>query len=143
MKPVTAGTAGPLTHTRLANGHGKEIFRPRMKTCKIMARVAAALYLISGILIIGSILNGASGLFINLIVGIMFISAGAYLYARAENIIRLVGGLKPERADQADRVFKRFLFFEYIFIGAGNLISMVFLYGVLHRVFAEKMPVFG
>ena len=114
-----------------------------MKTYKIMARVATTLYLISGILIIGSILNGAIGLFINLIVGIMFISAGAYLYARAENISRLIGGLKPERADQAYSVLKRFLFFEYIFIGAGNLIGMVFLYGVLHRVFAEKMPVFG
>ena len=114
-----------------------------MKTYKIMARMAAALYLISGILIIGSILNGTIGLFINLIIGIMFISAGAYLYARAENIIRLIGGIKPERADQADSILKRFLFFEYIFMGAGNLIGMMFLYGVLHRVFAEKMPVFG
>ena len=114
-----------------------------MKTYKIMARVAATLYLITGILIIGSIINGAIGLFINLIFGIMFICAGFYLYARAENIIRLIGGLKPERADRTDRVLRRFLFFEYIFIGAGSLIGMVFLYGVLHRVFAEKMPVFG
>ena len=108
-----------------------------------MARVAAVLYLISGILIIGSILNGVIGLFINLIVGILFICAGSYLHARAENIIRLIGGLKPDRADQTDSVLRQFLFFEYIFIGAGNLIGMVFLYGVLHRVFAEKMPVFG
>lgn len=114
-----------------------------MKTYKIMARVAAALYLISGILIIGSIINGAIGLFINLIVGILFICAGSYLYARAENIIRLIGGIKHDRADQADGVLRRFLFFEYLFISAGNLIGMVFLYGVLHRVFAEKMPVFG
>ena len=114
-----------------------------MKTYKIMARVAAALYLISGILIIGSIINGAIGLFINLIVGILFICAGSYLYARAENIIRLIGGIKPERADQADSALRRFLFFEYLFISAGNLIGMVFLYGVSHRVFAEKMPVFG
>ena len=123
--------------------HGKEIFRPRMKTYKIMACVAADLYLISGISIIGSIINGTIGLFINLIVGIMFISAGFYLHARADNIIRLTSGIKPERADQADSVLKRFLFFEYIFIGAGNLIGMVFLYGVSYRVFAEKMPVFG
>ena len=108
-----------------------------------MARAAAALYLISGILIIGSIINGAIGLFINLIVGLLFICAGFYLYARAENIIRLISGLKPERADQTDGILKRFLFFEYLFISAGNLIGMVFLYGVLHRVFAEKMPVFG
>ena len=108
-----------------------------------MARVAAALYLISGILIIGSIINGAIGLFINLIVGIVFIFAGAYLHARAENIIRLTSRIKPERADQADSVLKRFLFFEYLFISAGNLIGMVFLYGVSHRVFVEKMPVFG
>ena len=114
-----------------------------MQAYKTAALSAVSLYLISGILIIGSILNDAIGLFINLIIGIMFISAGFYLYARAENIIRLIGTIKPERADQADRVFKRFLFFEYIFIGAGNLIGMVFLYGVLHRVFAEKMPVFG
>ena len=114
-----------------------------MKTYKIMARAAAALYFSSGILIIGSIINGAIGLFINLIVGIMFISAGFYLHARAENIIRLIGGLKPDRADRAGSALRRFLFFEYIFIGAGNLIGMVFLYGVLHRVFAEKMPVFG
>lgn len=114
-----------------------------MQAYKTVAFSGAAFYFITGVLIIGSIMKGAIGLFINLIVGIMFISAGSYLYARAENIIRLIGGLKPERADQADRVFKRFLFFEYIFIGAGNLIGMVFLYGVLHRVFAEKMPVFG
>ena len=73
----------------------------------------------------------------------MFISAGFYLHARAENIIRLIGGIEPDQADRADSVFKRFLFFEYIFIGAGSLIGMVFLYGVLHPVFAEKMPVFG
>ena len=114
-----------------------------MQAYETAAFSGAASYLISGILIIGSILNGAIGLFINLIIGIMFISAGFYLYARAENIIRLIGGLKPERADQADSVLKRFLFFEYIFIGVGNLSGMVFFYGVLHRVFAEKMPVFG
>lgn len=113
------------------------------KAYKIAAFSAAALYLSSGLLIIGSILNGAIGLFISLIVGIMFISAGFYLHARAENIIRLIGGIKPERADRADSVLKRFLLFEYLFIGAGNLIGMVFLYGVLYRVFAEKMPVFG
>ena len=114
-----------------------------MKTYKIMARAAAAFYFITGVLIIGSIINGTIGLFINLIIGIMFLCASFYLYARAENIIRLIGGLKPERADQADSVLQRFLFFEYIFIGAGSLIGMVFLYGVLYRVFAEKMPVFG
>lgn len=114
-----------------------------MKMYKIMARAAAALYLISGILIIGGIINGAIGLFINLIVGILFICAGAYLHARAENIIKLTGRIKPDRADQADSALRRFLFFEYIFIGAGNLIGLVFLYGVLYRVFAEKMPVFG
>ena len=114
-----------------------------MQAYKIIAFSGAAFYFITGVLIIGSILNGAIGLFINLIVGLLFICAGFYLYARAENIIRLISGLKPERADQADGILKRFLFFEYLFICAGNLIGMVFLYGVLHRVFAEKMPVFG
>lgn len=114
-----------------------------MRAYKTVAFSGAAFYFITGVLIIGSIINGAIGLFINLIVGIMFISAGAYLYARAENIIRLIDGLKPEWADRADGILKRFLFFEYIFIGAGSLIGMVFLYGALHRVFAEKMPVFG
>lgn len=114
-----------------------------MQAYKTAAFSAAALYLISGILIIGSIINSAIGLFINLIIGIMFIAAGFYLYARTENIIRLIGGIKPEPMDQADSVLKRFLFFEYLFIGAGNLIGMVFLYGVLYRFFAEKMPVFG
>lgn len=114
-----------------------------MQAYKTVAFSGAAFYFITGILIIGSILNGAIGLFINLIVGLMFISAGFYLYARAENIIRLIGGIKPERADREDSVLKRFLFFEYVFIGAGSLIGMVFLYGVLHWVFAEKMPVFG
>ena len=114
-----------------------------MQAYKTAAFSGAAFYFITGVLIISSIINGAIGLFINLIVGIMFISAGFYLYARAENIIRLISGLKPGRADQADSALKRFLFFEYLFIGAGNLIGMVFLYGVLHRAFAEKMPVFG
>lgn len=114
-----------------------------MKTYKTAAFSGAVFYFITGVLIIGSILNGALGLFINLIIGIMFISVGFYLYARAENIIRLIGGIKPARADRGDRVLKRFLFFEYIFIGAGNVIGMMFLYGVLHRIFAEKMPVFG
>lgn len=114
-----------------------------MQAYKAVAFSGAALYFITGVLIIGSIINGAIGLFINLIVGIMFLCASFYLYARAENIIRLIGGIKPERADQADSVLQRFLFFEYIFIGAGSLIGMVFLYGVLHRVFVEKMPVFG
>ena len=114
-----------------------------MQAYNIVAFSGAAFYFITGVLIIGSIINGAIGLFINLIIGIMFICAGFYIYARAENIIRLIGGLKPERADQADSVLKRFLFFEYLFIGAGNLIGIVFFYGVLHRVFAEKMPVFG
>ena len=114
-----------------------------MQAYKTVAFSGAACYFITGVLIIGGIINGAIGLFINLIVGIMFISAGFYLYARAENIIRLIGGIKPERADRVDSALKRFLFFEYIFIGAGNLIGMVFLYGVSHRVFVEKMPVFG
>ena len=114
-----------------------------MKIYKTVAHTAAALYLINGILIIASILNGAIGLFINLIVGPVFICAGSYLHARAENIIRLIGRIKPDRADQADGILKRFLFFEYLFIGAGNLSGMVFLYGVLYRVFAEKMSVFG
>ena len=114
-----------------------------MQAYKIIAFSGAAFYFITGVLIIGSIINGAIGLFINLIVGLLFICAGFYLYARAENIIRLIGRLKPERADQTDGILKHFLFFEYLFISAGNLIGMVFLYGVLHRVFVEKMAVFG
>lgn len=115
-----------------------------MKAYKITARTAAALYLISGILIIGSIINGTIGLFINLIIGTLFICAAYYLYLRAESIIKLSGKIKQsQETDQSNSILKRFLFFEYIFIGAGNLIGMVFLYGVLHRVLAEKMPVFG
>ena len=115
-----------------------------MKAYKITAFAGAAFYFISGILIIGSIINGTTGLFINLIIGTLFICAAYYLYLRAENIIKLSGEIRQsQETDQSSSILKRFLLFEYIFIYAGNFIGMVFLYGVLHRVFSEKMPVFG
>jgi riboflavin transporter FmnP len=58
-----------------------------MKLYKIESYLGAFLYIILGFLTIGSILNGTIGWWINLIMGMLFIAIGYYLYSKVKSII--------------------------------------------------------
>ncbi len=112
---------------------------------KIVSYLGALLYIVLGFLTIGSIINETSGLYINLIMGILFITIGYYLYSRAKSVIELMVSI--ENLSSGEQVFlnaiARFLLFEKIFIFISLLLGIILLSAAILRVFWENLAIFG
>lgn len=116
-----------------------------MKLYKTAAYLGAFSYILLGLLTIGGIINSTIGLYINLIMGVFFITIGCYLYLRAKSIIKLLPNIKDLNNEKQETLnaITRFLFFEKIFITLSLLLGIILLSGAISRVFLEKMPIFG
>lgn len=116
-----------------------------MKSFKIISRIGAVSYIILGLVTIGSIFNGTMDLYINLIMGVLIMATGYYLYAKANSIIALLTTIGDSTSDRqaTSNTVTRFLLFETIFAVASLLLGGILLSGAVSRVFLEKMPVFG
>jgi len=55
----------------------------KKKLFKGIAFLGAGLWMLSGVITIGSILNGTVGFFINIVVGVIFILIGVYVLTKA------------------------------------------------------------
>ena len=116
-----------------------------MKAIKLVSKIAALSYIVLGLLTIGSIINGTTGLFINLTIGVLFIIIGFYLYARAKNIVILITETEDlnKEKNRIINALARFLIFERIFIVISLSFGIFLLSGAISRVFRENMPIFG
>ncbi|MGQ7869713.1 hypothetical protein [Sunxiuqinia sp. sy24] len=116
-----------------------------MKFYKIASYLCTFSYILLGLLTIGSIINGTIGLYINLIMGVLFTTIGYYLYAKAKSTIKLIDNIKKLNNEKQVTLnsIAQFLLFEKLFIVISLLFGIILLSAVISRVFGENLPVFG
>lgn len=116
-----------------------------MRLYKIISFTGALTYMLLGLVTVGSVLNGNTGLYINLLMGLIFIGTGYYLYEKAKHIIILLLEVKNSdiRRSLSPKTLTKFLFLEKIFVLVSLLFGVVILSAAISRVFFERMPIFG
>ena len=114
---------------------------------KLLSIVNTAVWTLLGLLTIGSIIHGSVGLYINIIIGCLFLLIAGYLHNKAKNTIALAKTIETLERDTSDRsietLIKRFILLETIFTVLSILFGVLLLTGAITRVFGEQVPVFG
>lgn len=109
---------------------------------KIFSNISVFLWCITGILTIGSLFNSATGIFINITVGMMFILTSYFLYLKSKNFLKLINDIDQFNDNSAVK-YQKVLFFELVFSVIVSFIGLISLSAVISRVFAEGLTVFG
>ena len=108
---------------------------------KNLALVSAFFWVGLGVLTVGSIIVSSLGWIINLIMGILFIFIGWYLYARSDSFYRLFSSSASDM--QNNPYIQRFLRFDLIFVLGTCFVGGLLLMASMSRVFGEGFAVFG
>lgn len=111
-----------------------------LKTLKTTAYITVIIWLLTGILIVASIINDTMGASINLFMGVVFIAIAYYLYIKTQNSLTL---LQIPFKTNVKNIKKQFFRIELVFFILNLLFGLLLLSGVISRVFVEKMAVFG
>ncbi|MEG0926875.1 hypothetical protein [Chryseobacterium sp.] len=107
-----------------------------IKLLEIVNLICSLLFFSSGILVYYGILLGSNGWLINFIVGSLFILYSAFNYSKIKTIIKFI---KQKRKDEyADKAIIYELISQFFIL----TISLVFISGIISRVFIEKTAVF-
>ncbi len=109
---------------------------------KIAANFSIVLWFIDGLLTIGSIINGTIGLFINIIMGIIFMLISLYIYLKVKNVIRIINH-SEDLTTKNKAIYNRFIFIEITFTFISITVGSIALSGIASRVFGEGLAVFG
>lgn len=106
-----------------------------------IAFVSAALWVGLGGLTVGSIALSSIGWVINLVMGLLFMLIGVYLYFRAKNLHRFYETITPTARNNP--YIQRFLNLELIFVLSTCFVGVIFLSAGISRVFGEGYAIFG
>ena len=116
--------------------------RKKLLIYKLATNFSIILWFLDGLLTIGSIANGTIGLFINMIMGIIFMLIGLYIYLKVKNVIRIID-YSEDLATKNKTIYNRFIFIEIIFTFISIVVGLIALSGIASRVFGEGLAVFG
>ncbi|MEE4177113.1 MAG: hypothetical protein V2I46_06340 [Bacteroides sp.] len=111
----------------------------KIRILRVLGYCASIIWIISGLIIIGSIFLSAIGVYINLTVGLLFIIAGIYLIWRNMLFINFLmegGGIQTKTYNKI--VIAEIILFKTLF-----LFGLVIFSAIFFRVFIEKYAVFG
>ena len=111
-----------------------------LKIIALATYPCTALWIVSGIITIGSIYLSSIGLAINIIVGIIFILIGVYFYLKEKSLLQL---LANECVGPDSKLRTKVIAGEIIFIIMMFLVGVIILSAVLQRVFGDGVSVFG
>ena len=122
-----------------------------MRIYKISAYTSVFIWLVTGILIIGSIALGYNGMYayimyINIIMGIIFWLISFYLYYKTKNTLSIVNEINYFKLHSNANSFEslnKFIITEMIFNILSLFISIMLLSAVISRIWGEGQPVFG
>lgn len=105
----------------------------------IIMYAAATTWALIGLFVILSVLHSTLAWPINIIMGLVFLAIGYFLYLKAKNSLALLYENKPLYTKQ----LKHFFTLETILFALALLLGLVLLSGTLSRVLGEQMAVFG
>lgn len=116
-----------------------------IKSYKITANISVFIWILIGVLVIYSTFLDKLIMFVNILMGFVFLFIGLYLYKKTKNTICLIDEIlefKNEHKNSFGSINK-FLRTELIFNIVNILFSMILLSGTISRVFYESKAVFG
>ena len=108
---------------------------------KFSSILSAILWLLLGILTIGSITISSLGWIINLSMGFLFIIIAGFIYLHGKNLHQFYSN--AIEIIQNDPHFKRFLRLDLLFVFSTTFLGGVSLIAAFFRVFGEGFAVFG
>jgi hypothetical protein len=118
-----------------------------IKIYKWSSWVAVTLWVLTGVIITGSMILSPIGFAINIILGTFICLLGVYQAFRARAVLRLAGAVsKPGNGERHPDILAkmtRFLIWDLMLNGLSILFGTVLLWAASYRVFVERMPVFG
>jgi len=118
-----------------------------MKKYRVVSYLNVFLWILMGWLTIGSISLGCIGLYINLIMGIVFQLIGFYWLAKARIFIAILKDIDrlnfSYRKSKFKKKLNRLVWAETVFNILSILVAAIFLSGMISRMLTERMPVFG
>ena len=117
-----------------------------MRIYKVSAYTSVFIWLAIGMLIIGSISLSYSGMYINIIIGIIFVLISFYLCFKTKNTLSILNEINNVKLHSNANSFKslnNFIITEIIFNILSLAISIILLSGVITRIWGEGKPIFG
>lgn len=108
---------------------------------KYSASISAILWIALGTLTIGSIVLSSIGWVINLVMGLLFILIGCFLYLRAYHWRRFYITVSSDMRNNPH--LQRFLRLDLLFVLGACLLGALFLTAGVSRVFGEGYAIFG
>jgi hypothetical protein len=111
----------------------------RIKILQFAAYLSNLFWIMAGLSTIGSIYLSTNSFATNLIVGLIFILMGLYIYYKVKYLSEF---LTKVEIGEHNRLFKKVIFGEIIFIILFLFVGIIIFSAVLSRVFGEGFPVF-
>ena len=119
----------------------------KKKLFKGIAFLGAGLWMLSGVITIGSILNGTVGFFINIVVGVIFILIGVYVLTKAVYFLKLLAEVRSLESNDRHKtdigIYRINVRLEILLMLSFVLSGLIILSAVISRTFYEGFPVFG
>ncbi len=112
-----------------------------IKWYRYSALTSAVFWIALGIITIGSIVFSSIGWGINLIMGLLFMLIGCFLYFRAHNLHHFY--VNATENMQNNLRLQRFLLLDLMFVLGTFLVGALLLSAAASRVFGEGFPIFG
>lgn len=112
----------------------------RLKILRIITYLATLIWVVTGLVTIGSIYLSRIGFVINLLVGKSFILLGTYFYFKEKALSEL---LEITYQDQFSKLHNKVFLGEFFFMMFALLVGIIILSAVSSRVFKEGFAVFG
>lgn len=111
----------------------------RLKILQFSTYFTVCLWTTAGLITIGSIYLSRTGFVVNLIAGTIFILSGLYFHFKEKNLSQL---LKKTCKGEQNKLHKKVILGEIIFIMVVLLLGITILSAVTSRVFREGFAVF-
>ena len=122
----------------------KDGFELTVLLFKTVSRLSFSIWILLGVLTISSIVNGFEGIYINIIIGIIFILSGIFLLLRTKKIRKLVPIFEKNDITENEKLsLKSFLVYEIIFSLLITFFGLILATAAFHRIITEKLPIFG
>lgn len=110
----------------------------KLNVLKVLGRAASLMWMINGMIIVGSIYFSKSSFAINLIIGSLLFFTGMYFYWKNLTLLLFL----EEYDNIKNRLFNKVIISEIIFNIITFFIGVIILCAIAKRVFIENFSVF-
>jgi len=116
-------------------------FTKEVKTYRIATIISSLLWISNGVITILSIANSYIGIYINIIVGLIFIAIGIFTIYKSNIILKIYH--EKTTSKNIGNSFSKLLYLESAYTFISISIALLIISAITHRAFVEHFAVFG